>query len=599
MLFVIVFYGIIGYIYSNQLKYMRFLLICITFFLTTQVYADRHDSLLEKGIALYGQGEYEKSIAVLETRLKTAISENDKQLQKDIYNNLGNDYCDLGKTLAAVEAYQHAITIAEEVKDMKSVARVTKNIGAVYSETKDFSKAMQKYDEAEAIGQKINDTSVLADCANNKGVVLEQQTKYPEALLQYSKALELYKQLNKEDRIAITYNNLGIVYKYLKNYDSSIACYDRSRMIADRMGNKFLVAANIVNMGNVYEMKGDYKKAIALNEKGLQIGKEINSQELVMEVYDNLATEYAKAGDYQKGYELYKTYMATKDSFINVERSKQVADMQTKYETLKKEQQIIKLEKTRVQMLAIIGIMVLLIIVAYLLYNRQQIHQRQAREKAVHEAEFNERMRIAKDVHDDLGSGLSKISLTASVAEQKALANGNAAQDVRHIATMSKDLVDNMRDLIWVLNPDNTTLDNLVARMREYCADYLDGFGIDTTIDFPQHVPQMRISREAQRNIFATVKESIHNCVKHAGATEINIKLQLTANNLEITISDNGKGFDPDQIKGSGNGLRNMKQRIESVGGIFSITPAPARGTLVSISVPVKNLAGAHTPVLT
>ena len=572
---------------------IRFVLLLSFLLFCTSLHADdprEKDSLLQKGIDLYKQGEYEQSIVILEARLKTALDQNDKNTLKVIYNNLGNDYSNIGKTVEALKAYENTISIAEELKDKKSVAKATKNIGALYADIQDFEKALKKYDEAEKIALSINDTFTLADCANNKGVVFEQQKKYKEAIENYTKALELYRELKKDERIAILYNNLGIVYKYLKDYDSSIIFYQRSLDISEKIDSKFMVAANLINIGNVYEMKGDYKKAIELNEKGLQTGKEINSQELIMEVYENLASDYAKSGDYKTGYDMYKTYTAVKDSFINIERSKQLAEIQTKYETEKKETQIIKLEKTRYQMTAVIGIMVLLIVVAYLLYNRQQALQKQAREKAIQDAEFNERMRIAKDVHDDLGSGLSKISLTANVAEQKALNNGNTASDIRHIASMSKDLVDNMRDLIWVLNPENTTLDNLVARMREYCADYLDGMGVEANLSFPDHVPDMHISREMQRNIFSTVKEAINNCVKHAGAASISIVLTLNENTFDLAIIDDGKGIDMKSLKGSGNGLRNMKQRIGSIGGDFSIDTGLTTGTKIQIVVPLSKL---------
>src|SRR5690606_20838920 len=122
------------------------------------------------------------------------------------------------------------------------------------------------------------------------------------------------------------------------------------------------------------------------------------------------------------------------------------------------------------------------------------------------------------------------------MARQEAISNAAIGNDIRHIATVSKELVDNMRDLIWVLNPENTTLDNLIARLREYCADYLDGMEISCQLNFPNDIPDMRISRESHRNIFSTVKESINNCVKHAGATEIDITLTLADDNLCIAV---------------------------------------------------------------
>lgn len=592
---------------------MKNLLFFISVFLiiTIQASAQNRDSLIQKGIDLYEKGEYEQSITILESRLKTALAQNDKTVEWVIYNNLGNNYSNTGKTVQALKAYENAISVAEELKDKVGVARATKNIGALYADTKDFDKALQKYSEAEKLAQAINDTSTLADCANNKGVVFEQQKKYDLALENYSRALQLYQEMKIDDRIAMLYNNLGIVYKYLKNYDKSIECYQKSLAISEKIGSKFLVAANLINIGNVYEMKGDYKKAIELNKKGLQTGKEINSQELIIGAYESLATDYAKTGDYKTGYTIFRTYAAINDSFINIDRSKQMAEMQTKYETEKKEKEILSLtqqkeidnlnlskkelllQKRNYQILAILGIGILLSIVSYLLYNRQQLRQKQAREKAIHDAEYNERMRIAKDVHDDLGSGLSKISLTASLAEQKSHTNGNMVQDVRQIASMSKDLVDNMRDLIWVLNPENTTLDNLIARLREYCADYIEGTGIEPVLLFPEYVPDIHISRETQRNIFSTVKEAINNVVKHAGAGMINIQLKLHEGSLSITIQDNGKGLDTRLTKGSGNGLRNMKQRIESIGGTYTFESLPGNGTTIQITIPAGKLHSA------
>ena len=156
---------------------------------------------------------------------------------------------------------------------------------------------------------------------------------------------------------------------------------------------------------------------------------------------------------------------------------------------------------------------------------------------------------------------------------------------------MSRELVDNMRDLIWVLNPENTTLEQLVARLREYCSDYLDGMQVDVMLDFPMDAPHLKISREGQRNIFLTVKESVNNSIKHSGTTAMNISLKITKSDLQISVGDNGRGFDIGSIRSGGNGLRNMKQRIESVGGNYEISSVLNKGTITTISVFLNRLA--------
>ncbi len=223
-------------------------------------------------------------------------------------------------------------------------------------------------------------------------------------------------------------------------------------------------------------------------------------------------------------------------------------------------------------------------------YIRQKIRARTI-ELEKQQALYLERMRISKDVHDDLGSGLSKISLMAAIAEKKAEPSSTLGTDIKNISTVSKELVDNMRDLVWVLNPDNMTLEQLISRLREYCSDYLENIPIEVSLQFPDSVPAMRISGEAQRNIFLTVKEAINNCIKHADATRISISITITDYVLHIIISDNGRGFDMDKGR-SGNGLRNMKQRIASIHGSLSVSSSPDNSTSITISVALNKLDG-------
>jgi signal transduction histidine kinase/ligand-binding sensor domain-containing protein len=229
-------------------------------------------------------------------------------------------------------------------------------------------------------------------------------------------------------------------------------------------------------------------------------------------------------------------------------------------------------------------------------YTRQKIKEK-TRELEKQQVIYLERLRISKDVHDDLGSGLSKISLMAAIAQKKVMGNATLSNDIRHISSVSKELVDNMRDLVWVLNPDNTTLEQLVSRLREYCSDYLENMPLDVQLDFPDQVPPMRISREAQRNIFLTVKEAVNNSIKHADAGGIKILLSLCAGRMNICVVDNGRGFDMGHLKGSGNGLRNMRQRIESIGGHFAVSSAPSASTRIDITISLEKLCAEKIPL--
>ena len=146
-----------------------------------------------------------------------------------------------------------------------------------------------------------------------------------------------------------------------------------------------------------------------------------------------------------------------------------------------------------------------------------------------------------------------------------------------------------MRDLVWALNPDNTTLANLIARVREYSSDYLEDFPIELKSSYPENIPQSPITKESHRGIFMVVKESLNNIVKHAQASEVEILTQLSNQNLSIAIEDNGIGFDIKNYE-AGNGLRNMKTRIVAAGGSFDISSNLKKGTRITISIPLAKV---------
>ncbi len=228
-------------------------------------------------------------------------------------------------------------------------------------------------------------------------------------------------------------------------------------------------------------------------------------------------------------------------------------------------------------------------------YVRQKVRER-TRELEKQQALYVERMRISKDVHDDLGSGLSKITLMAELAGKQQAGGAKLKDTIGDISRVSRDLVGNMRDLIWVLNPENTTLDSLVSRIREYCSDYFENMPLQLELDFPYAVAGMHILREAQRNIFLTVKEALNNTVKHAGATNVHVELKVNDNELSIALCDNGGGFASVDMEKGGNGLKNMRQRIETIKGTFHVMTGEG-GTSVKIIVPLENIKAAEIPL--
>lgn len=195
-----------------------------------------------------------------------------------------------------------------------------------------------------------------------------------------------------------------------------------------------------------------------------------------------------------------------------------------------------------------------------------------------------ERTRIATDMHDDLGAGLSRIRFLSETIGMKKQKHLPFDEEIDTIRTYSHDMIDKMGEIVWALNEKNDTLNDLLSYTRAYAAEYLLQNGIDCHFKEPEDIPELEVSGEFRRNIYLTVKEALHNVVKHAGATDVSIIVVIT-DNLIIQIRDNGKGLNEEKMRTYGNGLRNMRLRMAELRGKLEIKNQ--NGTLVIIQVPL------------
>ncbi len=198
-----------------------------------------------------------------------------------------------------------------------------------------------------------------------------------------------------------------------------------------------------------------------------------------------------------------------------------------------------------------------------------------------------ERIRIARDMHDVVGSELSKISIACENIKKQNSANKELAAQLTNVQNAASRLVDNIGNIIWALNPVNNNTISLVGYLREYAFDYLEMNHLPLTFQAPDLSDDLPVRHEARTHIFMVVKESLHNIVKHAKANQVTIQISINNNVFSCSVSDTGIGFSPKIIHRFGNGLRNMEQRVAETGGTFSITSIPGKGTKVQLNVPL------------
>lgn len=191
-----------------------------------------------------------------------------------------------------------------------------------------------------------------------------------------------------------------------------------------------------------------------------------------------------------------------------------------------------------------------------------------------------ERNRISRDMHDELGSGLTRIAILSEVIKKQK--EKDPGEHIDRISETARDLVDNLDEMVWALNPKNDSLDKLIAYIAEYTNQYLDGTGIQPMIELPEQIGEAYISEEKRRNVFLTVKEFLNNSVKHSGAKNILLRLTQHEKQVQLLLKDDGRGFEKEAAGNMGNGLRNMQQRIADIGGKALISSSSA-GTSLTI----------------
>jgi signal transduction histidine kinase len=196
----------------------------------------------------------------------------------------------------------------------------------------------------------------------------------------------------------------------------------------------------------------------------------------------------------------------------------------------------------------------------------------------------NERRRIAQDLHDDLGANLTEIGLFAE--SSIATTPEETRREMDFVAQRARSLVRSLDAVVWAVNPANDSLDELSTYMGEFYQDLFACSAIGARLDMAPEIPRYPLTAEERSNLFLAAKEAMNNILKHSGATEAWLRIGMSGEEFHVSIEDNGHGFDPNNPRSrKGNGLANMKSRLQKSGGTIEIASEPGKGTSVRIAI--------------
>jgi signal transduction histidine kinase/ligand-binding sensor domain-containing protein len=231
-----------------------------------------------------------------------------------------------------------------------------------------------------------------------------------------------------------------------------------------------------------------------------------------------------------------------------------------------------------------------LLVVALVRYVSFRRLRRRLERLEAREALHKERARIAKDIHDDVGANLTQIALLGELARQDNHQGQPPAERMARISGAAREAIKSLDEIVWAVNPRNDTLAHLVDYTGQYTLDFLTTAGVRCRLDLPEQTPACELSTDVRHNLFLIVKEALNNIVKYARAGTVWLRMQVHKESLLLEIEDDGCGFDPAPLQEGADGLGNMRQRAEAVGGRFELVSHSGAGTKVRVtmSLPIR-----------
>ncbi len=549
------------------------------------------------------------------------------------YNDIGIVNLRNGSIDVALEAFQKSLKYRKEINSPKDVVSSLAKIGNVYVEQLKYKEAINCFLEASKLCEKHNMKVYLGMLYGNIATVYNTLNQNTFALTYARKALVIQKEANNEIGYGVCYSTIGSCMADFGYYDSSVYYLEKAKTYLYNNGqyNEYCTAVN--NLGLIHRKFNHSVKGIPYYKEAIRVAKEIgdtlgyliyetnlastlieigkleeaekiydeaikisqqkNLTENLFKIYRGAVSLYIYKKDLDKANEYFDLFNNLKDSVFSRDFSKQLSEMQTKYEVEKKDVTIAKneleIERQKKQgaiknIIILVSIIILLIIVFVVVITRkynavkQQIKQQQLINETAFETEQNERKRIARDLHDGIGQKLSVVKMQLSLKDS----------DIKSASNLLDEAIQDVRGVSHNLLP--VDLEKGFITAVEEMVQHINFTSPSTKIklSLPENSSNINFSKQVELYSYRIIQEVINNALKYSQSKNININIEVEKNLLKLVLSDDGIGFNiEEQHKLEGIGLKNIKTRVEQLNGSIQMTSQPNNGTKYIITIPL------------
>ncbi|RMA57248.1 tetratricopeptide repeat-containing sensor histidine kinase [Ulvibacter antarcticus] len=527
---------------------------------------------------------------------------------RKVYYDTHRIYLNKGNYEEALNGIQLALSAAERLKDTAMISLHNSDKAIIYHDFEDYKKGVEYGKKAYSIMDRATNKNYkyLIIANNTIGINYDDWKKPDSALFYHYKNLELLKKVDDSAYYGFVFNNIGNTLLKAKKYSEAKKIINRSLVLNKIRNGDYNLATNYTNLATIAYEEGDYKLAKSHFLEANNFAQKSKSIEKIRDVLQQEAWFYKKTGDFKRSLEKQEEFYVLRDSIFNDERAQKVVELETKYETEKKERDLaqsranlaereLEVEQKNTMLFGSLGIIVVFGLVGYLFYNQQKLKHRQlvkesALKTALAQIETQnrlqeQRLRISRDLHDNIGSQLTFIiSSIDSLKYGLKDANDKVSSKLTSISEFTTQTIYELRDTIWAMNKNEISWQDLQVRISNFVENARKAddkvaftFWVDKNIS-----EDVRFTSMQGMNVYRIIQEAMNNALKYANASKISVSISEENEVFNIEIIDDGAGFDT-SLK-NGNGLNNIKKRTADLKGNLSIESNNGVGTHIKVS---------------
>jgi signal transduction histidine kinase len=558
------------------------------------------------------KNDFSRAIALSDASIVLAKKINDPGTYSDLYASRAVAYSVAGKLNEAADASTTALQYLQRDKAPDSLKNfpLYNNLAVLHTQLGNYKLAVENAGKFLNHYTRLKDTARMIGAYQTMGNAYYQANDSVNFRFSARRAQALQRNFTDKSKEYIVNSLMVAMYKSTKNYDSA-KVVARQMLKLDSNVNTPRYFETLTQMMEIADHANDTSYAAEILKKAIPMQQLVDENLLPLSLRKNVFDGYYNilemtgnkelaqvclAHAYRLGGELRKQEINKDLEKYEIERKKVMQEnvLLSKNLELNRKSNTITILILSAGLLAIAG-------TGFLVSYRRKLQIEQNRfellekeqqwkqSKAVLEMQLVERTRIAQELHDDLGASLTSIALGTELLKRKHPQLD--AKEINIITENATQMVDQMNQIVWTLNNNNDTLQSLLAYIRRFATGFMDDAGIEFSMHLPQLSSEHILNGSVRRNLFLTVKEALHNIVKHAQATAVSLKVTITETNLLILhLADNGKGMtDKNEEIVLGNGLRNMSANMQTIGGNIVWMNNPGGGTVITVTYHLKS----------